>query len=86
MNGSYKLLQWNCYDYGGLPQKFWITWGDEEEAGMKLEQLELGGRAPPWKKSFIEKDKRISALFERFKEAQYSLSDYLDAIKYQTGL
>ena len=53
---------------------------------MKLEQLELGGRAPPRKKRFIEKDKRISALFERFKEGQYSLSDYLDAIKYQTGL
>ena len=29
---------------------------------------------------------RISALFERFKEGQYSLSNFLDAIKYQTGL
>ena len=45
---------------------------------MKLEQLELGrGRAPPQKKRFIEKDKRISALFERFKEGQDSPSDFL---------
>ena len=29
---------------------------------------------------------RISALFEQFKEGQYSFSDFLDAIKYQTGL
>ena len=33
---------------------------------MKLEQLELGGRAPPRKKKFIvEKDKQVSALFEQ---------------------
>ena len=59
---------------------------EQASSEMKLEQLELGGRAPPRKKRFIEKDKRISALFERFKEGQYSLRDYLDAIKYQTGL
>ena len=29
---------------------------------------------------------RISALFEQFKEGQYSLSNFIDAIKYQTGL
>ena len=28
----------------------------------------------------------ISALFEGFKEGQYSLSNFIDAIKYQTGL
>ena len=28
----------------------------------------------------------ISALFEQFKERQHSLSNFLDAIKYQTGL
>ena len=51
---------------------------EQASSEMKLEQLELGrGRAPPRKKRFIEKDKRISALFERFKEGQYSLSDYL---------
>ena len=33
---------------------------------MKLEQLELGDRVPPRKKKFIvEKDKRVSALFEQ---------------------
>ena len=53
---------------------------EQASSEMKLEQLELGGRAPPRKKSFIEKDRRISALFERFKEGQYSLSDFLDAI------
>ena len=48
---------------------------EQVSSEMKLEQLELGGRAPPQKKRFIEKDKRISALF---KEGQYSLSDFLD--------
>ena len=51
---------------------------------MKLEQLE------PWMaKHLLERDslKRTnSAWFERFKEGQYSLSNFLDAIKYQTGL
>ena len=28
---------------------------------------------------------RISALFEWFQEGQYSLSDFLEAIQYQTG-
>ena len=49
-------------------------------------ELELGGRPPSRKKRFIEKDKQILALFDRFKEGQYSLSNFLDAIKYQTGL
>ena len=31
---------------------------------MKLEQLELGGRAPSQRKKKNEKDKQISALFE----------------------
>ena len=31
-------------------------------------------------------DELILALFEQFKEGQYSLSNFLDAIKYQTGL
>ena len=56
---------------------------EQASSEMNLEQLELGGRAPPRKKV---KDKRISALFQRLKERQYSLSDFLDAIKYQTGL
>ena len=57
---------------------------EQASSEMKLEQLELGGRAPP--RRCIEKDNRISALFQRFKDGQYSLSNYLDAIKYQTGL
>jgi len=46
-------------------------------------QLEMGGHAPPRKKRSMEKDK-ISILFGRFKDGDlyYSLSDYLDAIKY----
>ena len=59
---------------------------EQASSEMKLEQLELGGMAPPRKKRCIEKDNRISALFQRFKDGQYSLSNYLDAIKYQTGL
>ena len=43
-----------------------------------------GGRVSPQKKRFIEKNKQISALFEQFKEGQYSLSNFLDAITYQT--
>ena len=35
---------------------------------FEVMKKELGGRAPPRKKIFIEKEKRISALFERFKE------------------
>ena len=37
-------------------------------------------------KEIIEKNKRTSALFDRFKKGQYSLSNFLDAIKYQTWL
>ena len=37
-------------------------------------------------KEIIEKNKRTSALFDRFKKGQYSLSSFLDAIKYQTWL
>ena len=53
---------------------------------MKSEKLELGGRAPPRKKRLIEKENQISGPFERFKEGQNSHSNFLDAIKYQTGL
>ena len=42
-------------------------WVRRATSEMKLEQLELGGRAPSQKKRFIEKGKRISALFEQFK-------------------
>ena len=37
-------------------------------------------------KRFIEKNKQISALFEQFKNGQYSLSIFQDAITYQTWL
>ena len=37
-------------------------------------------------RALLRRDKRISALFEQFKEGQYSFSNFLDAIKYQTGL
>ena len=67
-----------------LPNDAYI--GRHHQTEMKLEQLELGGRAPPRKKTFIEKDKGISALFEQFIEGQYSHNNFLDAIKYQTGL
>ena len=101
MNGSYKLSQWNYYDFDGprtnnhieewhtrlkkivgkaypnVFEVFEVMKKEQASSEMKLEQLELGGRAPPRKKRFIEKDKRISALLERFKEGQYSLSDYL---------
>ena len=102
MNGSYKLSQWNYYDYEGpqtnnhiegwhtrlkkivgkahpnIFEVFEVMKKEQASSEMKLEQLELGrGRAPPQKKKFIEKNKRISALFERFKEGQYSLSDFL---------
>ena len=59
---------------------------EQATSEIKLQQLEMGGRAPHRKKRFVEKDKRILTLFERFKNGEYSLSDYLDAIKYQTGL
>ena len=59
---------------------------EQASSEMKLEQLELGSRAPPRKKRCIERGNWISALFERLKDGQYSLSNYLDAIKYQTGL
>ena len=36
--------------------------------------------------SFIESDQQISALFEQFKDGQYHLSDFLDAIKYQSSI
>ena len=45
---------------------------EQASSEMKLEQLELGGRAPPRKKRCIEKDNRISSLFQRFKDGQYS--------------
>ena len=41
---------------------------EQASSEMKLEQLELGSRAPLQKKRIIEKDEQISALFERFKD------------------
>ena len=47
---------------------------EQASSEIKLQQLEMGGRA------------RISMLFGRFKDGEYSLSDYPDAKKYETGL
>ena len=47
---------------------------EQASSEIKLQQLEMGGQV------------RTSTLFGRFKDGEYSLSDYLDAIKYQTGL
>jgi len=53
-------------------QYFWGVWyvmkKEQASSEMKLEQLELGSRAPLQKKRIIEKDEQISALFERFKD------------------
>ena len=46
----------------------------------------MKGKKVNFLKRFSEKDKRISALLEQFKEGQYNFSNFLDAIKYQTGL
>jgi len=47
---------------------------EQASSEIKLQQLEMGGRA------------RISMLSGRFKDGEYSLSDYPDALNYQTGL
>ena len=47
-----------------LFEVFEVMKKEQASSEMKLEHVELGGRAPPRKKRFIEKDKRISALFE----------------------
>ena len=79
---------WHTRRWLGKLTLIFLRYLKKEQASlaMKLEPLELGGRAPPQKKRCIENDKQISALFEQFKEGQYCLSDFLDASKYQTGL
>ena len=47
---------------------------------IKFQQLEMGSWAPPRKKRCIEKNKRFCTLFVRFKDGEFNLSDYLDAV------
>ena len=59
---------------------------EEATTRMKLQLYETGAALPPRRRRYEEKEKRLQALFERFNAGATTLDDYLEAVKYQTGL
>ena len=58
----------------------------EANTKMKMQMLEAGAQqAPRWRR-VRQKERRIQNLFARFSSGAMSLNDYLEAMKYNTGL
>ena len=59
-----------------------------EEAGtkMKMQMLEAGTQQATRRRRVRQKERRIWNLFARFNSGAMSLNDYLEAMKYNTGL
>ncbi len=53
---------------------------------MKLQLCESGARMQPRRMRIREREIRIQTLFSRFRSGALSINDFLEAIKYQTGL
>ena len=54
---------------------------------MKFNQFEAGAMQPSRKRRYVQRDVRLSTLFERFQNGECSnLADYLAAVRHQTGL
>ena len=52
---------------------------------MKLKQFATGARSPTRKKRFVLRDEQIPILFGGYQNGDYSLADYLVAVRHQTG-
>ena len=59
--------------------------GDVQTENVMAE-LQAGGRASPRKRKAIEKDRRLKELQRRLDDGECSIGDYLESIKYLTGL
>ena len=53
---------------------------------MKFNQFEAGAMQPSRKERDVQRDIRLSKLFERFRNGECNLADYLAAVRHQTGL
>ena len=53
---------------------------------MKFNQFEAGAMQPSQKRRYVQRDVRLSTLFERFQNGKCNLADYLAAVRHQTGL
>ncbi len=59
---------------------------EEAAVSVTISQLEAGGRAPPRKRKAVEMDRRITELQRKLSDGEFSIQEYVEAIKYQTGL
>ena len=47
---------------------------------MKLNQFEAGAMQPSRKKRYVQRDARLTTLFERFQNRECNLAEYLAAV------
>ena len=59
---------------------------EDSIATMKIQQLAVGGTQAPRRRKIRERERRLQTLFQRLELGSISLDEYLDAIKYHTGL
>ena len=59
---------------------------EDSIATMKIQQLATGGTQAPRRRKIRERERRLETLFQRLELGSISLDEYLEAIKYHTGL
>ena len=59
---------------------------EEASTKMKMQMLEAGAQQAPRRRRVRRKERRILNLFAQFNSGAMSLNDYLQAMKYNTGL
>ena len=57
-----------------------------KKSKMKMQMLEAGAQQAPRQRRVRQKERRIQNLFARFNSGAMSLNDYLETMKYNTGL
>ena len=53
---------------------------------MKLNQFEAGAMQPSQKRRYVQRDAKLTTLFERFQNGECNLAEYLAAVRHKTGL
>ncbi len=59
---------------------------EDSIATMKIGQLTAGATQAPRRRKIRERKRKLETLFQRLELGSVSLNEYLDAIKYHTGL
>ena len=59
---------------------------EEASTKMKMQMLEAGTQQAPRRRRVRQKERQIQNLFAQFNSGAMSLNDYLEAMKYNTGL